>query len=481
MSSFLLDDWSPLLWLKEHIMDFFNQSKSIKIDQDNNQIYSHIKWFTYKLISISIEEKEHLLFQTALHLWQRQLYILCEESDQIKKDIEDHLKFFKEHIMPFGYTMLNRMHVTEEKEDYAIHLLEVLKNIFIQLHKQNLLEKFKELIEIIVDNHYGHRYKLKINDEIFEKPDSYESRKLQFFFGLGAFLEELPDKENQLEDIKEFIKDTVSNSFKRITFDLKNYMRIYPLMRSKNVDHFWMWSFFNLPPDGVWRVKEDNIKRYFLKFMSDISEKEFSDLQIASLDQITISKLEYLSLTQNLKMDKNIKLILEKISKYQYEKRLKYVVESKLDTEKIENFNCKFKQHFEKENNMRKLFKYKQKIKYKENIYKKESIWQINKLQKKSFFIPEECASDHINLDLLGVGLSNMPESFSFGFINSENKFLQSEILKKCKKIEISHNDFKKELLDRKWNKNEILLFKDNVYHDIIMDSRFYKIPDSNS
>ena len=208
-----------------------------------------------------------------------------------------------------------------------------------------------------------------IKKTVFRNPKSYDSRKLQFLFGLRAFLEDL--EEDKLENLKETIKDFILRSFRLnfTSFDLKNYLNIYSLMQNREVDQFWEWSFFNEPTDGKWRKRKDNAETYFLKLMFDIDQKAFENLEIEQIDSETLSLLEFLhpkmTIDQKLKTleatnNKNqIYDLLRKISIYQHQKVKEYVGKGELDQDKIKEFINKFKGGFEKTSYMRGLFKSK--------------------------------------------------------------------------------------------------------------------------
>ena len=204
---------------------------------------------------------------------------------------------------------------------------------------------------------------------------------MQFLFGLGAYLDGLAKDESQIPDKKktEFdnIQDTIKNfimdffKFHITSFDLKNFLNIYPLMYKKEVDNFWQWGSFNMPADGKWRWRKDNTETYFLKLVFDVDETEFKKLKIEQIDSQTLSHLEYLKLTIDQKLqtlkatddNKNkIYTLLRNISVCQQQERTAYISKGILEQNKILEFIHKFEESFKKSSYMRALFKNKENI-----------------------------------------------------------------------------------------------------------------------
>ena len=197
--------WPYLSQLIDHAMVFFEKAKNIKKDRDSEskKIYEKIKWLPKRLIVLSQRKEDHLLFQNALFLWQRQFIALSDSSPLNKEDEEDikkHIDFFREPIL---FSVFYNEHRTD---DHLVFLLEVIKGIFDRGLRRKLyfllpyLERIIWLVakkkdsalmadeEYIKENIEEIKYS-KINPLVFEKPSSYESRQLQFLFGLGSCLE----------------------------------------------------------------------------------------------------------------------------------------------------------------------------------------------------------------------------------------------------------------------------------------------------
>ena len=321
-----------------------------------------------------------------------------------------------------------------------------------------------------------------IDQNVFEKFNSYESRKLQFLFGLGAFLNSLEDTENKLIDIKNIIKQCMPG-----LRSLKTYVKIYPLVVNIEVDKFWDWSFFNVPV-GQMTIKssygKSHIKFYFLQIMSEIQEKEFKYLKISDLDIKALCSMEYtyfnisdgtlnelFNKSRIIDHDKKerIKSFFTKVSTDLNERRVEYVSKSELNKEKIRKFTQVFRENFIKKSYMRWLFKQSNKIQYTSNKYE-NMIFGMNYVEKKANFI----SSNDIVSNMFSSNIDHLSTWFSGGFATTENNFLQSEILNKCEKVEVSYNEFMEKLLNRRWQDNEVLLFNNNIYQKILMNRLFF-------
>ena len=485
------EGWPPLKWLREHIIEFFNQAVKIRSSKDLkfSEIYLKIQFFTYNLISLSQEKDDHLLFQESLILWRRQLSALSN-----KDHVKDHVKFFKEYII---YSIFEKItensHVLKEKEGYAAYLLEMTKSLFEYILRKDqycLLDIFEEIIEAIAVN--GHSaYTTRdlsflnfdnIDQNVFEKFDSYESRKLQFLFGLGAFLNGLEDTENKLIGIKDTIKKCMPG-----LKSLKSYIKMYPLVVNIEVNKFWDWSFFNTSVGQTTArplYSESHIKFYFLQIMSEIQKKEFEYLKISDLDIKALCSMEYtyfnisddilnelFNKSRIIDHDKKerIRSFFTEVSKYLGERRAEYVSKSELNKGKIRKFTQTFREDFIKKSYMRWLFKQSNKTQCTSNKYE-NMIFGMNYVENKANFI----SSNDIVSNMISSNIDNLSTWFSGGFAKTENNFLQSEILNKCKKIEVSYNEFTEKLLNRRWQDNEVLLFNNNIYQKILMNRLFF-------
>ena len=478
------EGWPLLMWLREHIIYLFKEAEEPKSDK----IYEEIKWFSYQVVSLSQEKNDHLLFQEALSLWQMQLFSLDKENL-----IREHIDFFKKHVIDliFRNTEQHRKgKFKKEKEGYAIYLLEIIKNLFeytLGHKKYCLLKDLKELLEQITKMYdsEGIFEPISINFSrmdkiIFDIPESYESRKFQFLFGLGSYLENL-----QINDLTE-IKETIKKVMPGIAIDLKDYIKVYRLMYSSEVRHFWNWEFFNWPKDAqsIDYSPTKNIRYYFLKLMSDMPQKEFETVDITQLDSnIFPTLIGCLSELETLDIDDDKKEILRKffhqILNHQNTIRKRHIGHSQLEESKIQNFIQEFKKTFASHSYMRKrLFGHNNKIQFREkNKETDDSVFVINIVVEKANFISDDKINSSYILDV-----SSLASKFSGNFISSEHKFLQSEILKKCTNEHITCDIFKEWLLVREPLNNEILLLNNTtLYHQIISDPVFSNIGTINS
>ena len=487
--NFVLDSsWPQLDWLRNHTIDFFSQARDKKLKsqfktEHLDEIYIEIKWFSYHLIDLSKEKKDHLLFQMALRLWVRQLYGLSQNNpNQKNKDIEDHIVFFKKHLISTVFrNALEEGQVKKETEGYLIYLLEITKDISGWMLKKDkhfsFVDDLENIIKVVVNNGAQRSFRNQTKQKYFDKEkvfknlESYDSRKLQFLLGLGAFLESLT--ENKLNNLKETIKDSILKGFELniISFDLKNFLNIYPLMKSREINSFWQWSFFiNTPADGQWRKGEDNTEDYFLKLMLDIPQIDFERLKIEEIDSQTLSDLEYLKITINQKPQKpeteKIYNFLQRVSAYQNQNRAEYINKGKLEQDKVLEFRNRFKKGFKETAYMRNLFKNKKVIQQ----IKDDSIGYMDYIESKGYFMFHQVKPNDINLSLSHpTNFSDeTPEIFSYGCSDGENKILQSKILEKCEKQEISYSDFKIALTDRQWTNNEVILVSNRYFSTVI-------------
>ena len=244
--------WPPLSWLTDHVMSFFEKAREIKKtgDSESKNIYEEIKWLSYRLMIFSKEKNDHLLFQKSLALWQRQFYILSKGKVD-EKEIKDHVNFFRNYIITPVFFETIEEGIKEERKNYAVFLLEIIKGVFESALSQNLSCLFPHIAKIIrhisekpfsTEPSYYRSFAnikyLAISPLAFKSPESYESKRLQFLFGLGAYLESQSNSE--LNHIKEVIRDSIP----RLRFaDLENYLKIYPLMMSAETEKFWHWIF----------------------------------------------------------------------------------------------------------------------------------------------------------------------------------------------------------------------------------------------
>lgn len=479
------EGWPPLIWFKDHIMDFFKNS----IELDSNKIYENIKWFSYHLIKLSQEKNDHLIFRETLFLWLRQLYHLSEYSFKDKeKKMKNHADFFETYIISLIFSNIRESSDTlSKKESYAIHLLEIVKSMFECILKRELyflLNNFQEIIiKIVNDDDKLAEQSINVmkiftqDNSIFEDQNSYKSRKLQFLFGFGVCLEQLKSNMSQLTEFKELQKSVEGS----IPILLKEYLKIYPLICNENVNKFWQWSFFNMPTNMEFKQDPWDIDRdtYFLKLLSKIPENEFKSLKINQLDPKTLLHLKSLdvSLTRNSQtpcINSTIKEFFKKITKHQHQQREKYIGRMELNTDKVQHFIDVFSEEFKKKPTMRHLFK-KRNISYKnkENM----PIFSINIIEPKDYFL-----SDKEELELFRARETrSLSISFSDGFIESENKFLQDEILKKCTKKEVIYSSFKEELINRKWKDSERLILDINTFNRIAREYPIFKIEENKS
>ena len=474
------EGWPPLTWLREHIMDLFRETKNLK----PYRLYNRIQWFTYDLIVLSLEKDSHLLFQESLFLWEYQFYLLSKDE----KLSEQHITFFKEHLMPVIFE--NRKNIKEnsipkEKEGYAIFLLEIIKNILfehsLKKDRDDLLSDLKEILKNITTaysskNIFSDSIELnykKINNSVFELPESYESRKFQFFFGVGAYLDNL--KRENLEGIKETVKSLIPG----IAVDLKSYAKIYQLMCETKIRRFWNWDF--LYGESLRQIRDSSheqiIAHYLLKLMSDIPEWRFNNLVIEKLEENVLSGFSDLFLTLNdLDIDENkkdkIQNFLKHIFEYQSKKKIEILTKVSIDKDKIKDFIQNFQRTFLNHSDTRKIFECKQKNQHKNKKNEVNSIiFQMNNVNEKLDFIAN---TDTITSTIsFAPNMGSLSLYFSSGFIKGENKFLQSEILNRCEKIKVSYDKFKQKLINKKWDNNEKLLLSANVYNQLSIDSYF--------
>ena len=479
--------WPPLSWLTDHVMSFFEKAREIKKteDSESKNIYTEIKWLSYHLINLSKEKKDHLLFQNSLALWQRQFFILSnfdkegineKDMEEKKKDLKDHIDFFEKHIVvPTLFGNIEE-EITEEEENYTVFLLEVIKGIFERVLRKKLyfllphLEKIIYLIAkktsdpaLFMDRKYIGEYieEIKysnINPLVFKAPSSYESRRLQFLFGLGSYLGSQPNSD--LDRIKKIIRDSIPR-----LADLESYLRIYPLMMSEETE-IWRWEFFIR--------KTGSVKRYFLSLMLDIPKMFFDNLNISNLEPKELSILEGLarfsqeSLKNIKNLDEgreNIKNLFDKISQHQNKKRIDYVKKEELDDNKIKDFIQNFSKEFIKEQSMRKFFKCRQGQKHHSS-----SVFVINQiLEEKIYFLPENNESNVKYLNIPSSDAKHLSFHLANSFFGTENKFLQDEILKKCRQKELFYSQFKELISNRQWKNSEMMLLSPSAHSKIIL------------
>ena len=367
--------------------------------------------------------------------------------------------------------------IQKEKEGYAIFLLEFIKNILFEhlLNKNRdyLLLYLKEILEDVATAYFFKRVFLDLSDlrykeidnSVFEFPESYESRKFQFLFGLSACLDYL--KRDDLKDIMKTIKKLIPG----IALDLKNYAKIYQLMSAPKVDRFWNWRFLDRPDmEQELYFFPHQTMEYLLKLMSEHSKESFENLEIEKLDWNTLLVFLKFSLILN-KLDINkdkkdkIQSFFERISKYHSQEKAEILIKTNIDKNEVQGFIRSFQKMFLDHSYIRKLFKNKKIISKIEGSF----IYNIDEIKSKSDFISRQSKSSDVNLILSHPRnlVNAIHESFSLDCLRKENEFIQSEILKKCNKKKIRHNDFIKELNARNWTDNEVML---------ILDKNFFKI-----
>ena len=194
ISSFLDSNWPPLDWLRDHVMDFFNQARKEKSEnqfkeEKLDEIYSKIKWFTYHLISLSKVKNDHLLFQMAFRLWIRQLYYLSSQknnSDQKEKDIKDHIDFFESHLMSSVFkNSLEKRQIKKEEEKYAVFLLEVIKDIFGWILRKdknfNFISNFENIITTVISNNSTMNFQIQRHKEYLDKKNCFQKPEILRF------------------------------------------------------------------------------------------------------------------------------------------------------------------------------------------------------------------------------------------------------------------------------------------------------------
>lgn len=490
-----LEGWPPLIWLKDHIMNFFQ--KSIELSSD--EIYQSVQWFPYHLIELAQEKNDHLIFREALFLWLRQLYYLSESDVKDKeKKIKDHVDLLKNYIIALIFSNIRESNdVPSKKESYAIHLLEIMKSMFECILKRKLyflLNDFQEIIiKMVQDDELADRQSIsfikisKIDNVVFEDHQSYKSRKLQFLFGFGIYLEKLKLKNSntsQLINGCNSLQQIVENSI--LTLHLQSYLRTYSLICDKNVDSFWLWRFFNMPLDMKARISnwEDDRNIYFLRLLSKISEHQFKSLEINQLDLKTLSHLE--SLAQLLEVDKLqqaqrygiqtdvIQKFFNRIVEYQEQQKISYIGKMDLKRDKVQNFIDVFLDEFKKKATMRHLLKEQKIIPYRKE--RSLPIFSINNVERKDYFLKD---TEELG-PLRAREAQPLSISFSHGFIKSENKFLQEEIINKCNKLSTSYDSFKKELVTKKWNLKNGLILNLKTHSRIIREHDIFKIKSNN-
>jgi len=479
------EGWPPLIWLKDHIMDFFENS----IELNSNKIYKDVQWFSYHLIDLAQEKNDHLIFREALFLWLRQLYYLSECNFKDKEEqMKNHVNFFKEYAISLIFSNIRESNnALSKKGSYAIHLLEIIKNMFECLLKRELhflLNNFLEIIIKIVNDDDGLAGQsinvMKIftqDNSIFEDQSSYRSRKLQFLFGFGVCLEQLKSKKSSISTLTEF-KELQKSVEDPLPILLKEYLKIYPLISNKNVNQFWHWSFFNMPLNMEVRVSnwEKYRNMYFFKLLSKIPEYEFESLDINQLDPIILSSLESLgSLTLNGNsqiITPTIKEFFKKITKYQHQQRVKYIGQMELNKNKVQHFINVFSDEFKKTANFRKIFKTKI-CEYKKG--QQSPVFSINYIDSKEYFI-----SDNRELNLWRQNnLNSIPLSCSQGFTRAEDKFLINEIIENCKKnkTNLNYKEFKKSLINsEEWGDHSMLIINHRKFYNKLYKDQNLKL-----
>ena len=389
-----------------------------------------------------------------------------------------------------------------EKEGHAIFLLEVIKNILFEysLNKgmNYLLTDLEEILKKIATEYSFqsnlsnsvffsrpiHHIKYEsINNSVFEHPESYESREFQFLFGLSAYLDNLDLKMDNLEEIKETVKSLIPG----IARDLEDYAKIYQLMCESKVIRFWNWD--SLYESSLKKIKDFSdyqpINYYLLKLMSDIPEGFFNnsdiekwDWNILSIFSKFFSSLKVFSLKDlNIDEDKGnmIYNFLKQVSEYQSKTKIEKLTKIDIDRDKIQDFIQNFQKTFldNDRSYMRTLFKYNEKIQYKDKKGEASPIiFRMNELNKKIDFISNTHPIS--SSKPFPLNMSSLSLYFSGGFTKRENEFIQSEILKKCKKTEVSYDRFKEVLINKEWKSNEVLILNTTIYNRIIMDPSFH-------
>ena len=487
---FLLD-WLILDWLRDHIMDVFKyvvqQSKKDNQSKIYDLMLNDINQFNYNIVGLAMDKKDHLFFQIGFSLWIQQLYYLLEQKNIEKdKSIENHFEFLENKLIP---TVFFKKQIIENEEGYNIYLLKILKDIFGCIlrkdKKFNYLNKFKDILDQIISNASPyHNYDINI-EKVFSNHESYDSRKLQFLFGLGAYLDALPISEDQNGEQMSIIKEQIEQfilSF--INRDLKNLINIYSLINKREVDAFWIWYLLDYSGAGTWKIRETNAKGYVLKLMLCINENQFNELRIEDINNQTLSCLENLrflnvagsiaGIDQKLKEleatdeeKQTVNNFFKKILEYQHKKRIVCISQEPLEVKKKQEFIDKFQENFNKKSYMRTLFK-KKEIKETEEI-KEISVWKLNEIEDKSYFVSFDS----------GAGVffptvsSQLSKRFSDSCLEGENKLLQSKILNKCRKKKVEHSNFIKELKDRKWLSTEVIIVSDRYFYNMMKDFPF--------
>ena len=433
--------WSPFDWLKNHVMVFFK--KSCRLEEDT-LIYSSLQWFSYRLANLSIEEDEHLLFQEGLILWLRQLNFLCEKLIDLSDDkkalekINEHIKYFRRHIirLVFKNTLNGEQRIVDD--GYAVYILETIKRAF-EIMLENKLEIPNELQKILkkLKNDFSYNDGDSLfHNSAFNDFKSYQSRRLQFLFGLGSYLEGIdlkPDIKKKTTNISSIIEEYLFSS----CLTAEQSLEIYRIMRDNEVSNFWHWSFFNERPNQGVRISHypNNIRTYFLKIILEKSN-ELDGLEIQELNPSTLQSIHDIACISNEESLKKIegnstdtdrKKVLQFFSKvYNHKEEIirNKIIKAELSKDIITLFKESLKEEFKTIAYVRTVFEIDQNVK---NI-QKPNFAVINYVLNKGWFVPR------IKENIMNYDQKDLARNYAEAFAKGENKFLTNEIIKKCEK-----------------------------------------------
>ena len=450
--------------IKNHIMDFFNFSYKLN---DKMTLYK-IRHITRKFIEISIQNKDHLIFRQALHLWTMQLFNLKND----KQSHIEHMRFFKT-LVQFVWEQNS-----SQDEDYKVYILEITKHILEHIldHKSlHLIDHFHKIIKMIISDEDFLRHQIHINlaKESLENLESYESRKIQFLLGIGAEL----DQEKELNNSFSEVKETIENWLVVYALSISDFIKLSLIIANQNVERFWWWDTFNsrdyTDDEGIIHFRSKSYKsiHYLIKLYSKyISEKKINDFfldnknleKISSFEQISVFPDNYLKHIQEENKKELMNKLFSKINTHLGEQKIKYISNQKLDSKKLKLFVDEFK------NTMNKNFKKSMKLLFKDKIQKsdeffKNSILGMNELEEKSFFISDS----KIDLSLYSTDTKGLAQDFAGGFFRGENKLIQEKIINRCEKREEPLKSFIEFIKEANWEEGQGLIVKHSIFHKL--------------
>ena len=480
----LFGGWSYIQWIKEDMMNIFNEAVKSK----KEKLVKEITYTPIKILNKAFEKKDHLIFQEFL-TFQPYLYVLTQETEnhEIKNFLFDrssrYLKEFCEYKISSELEdyQIETEEITHVK-DFVLEIIQIYNNLLkYALNKRdttNFCLYLSDLYSIL------HRFKplednLRLIEEIKLKNkslDEKEKREIENNLNRISLLEqsEIEIKQNKDEMILGLTAWCLGK-LKNLYFNDKDLLHIL----NKLFEHFllsglnelielfgrttgnyiieekWGWTLWDLEEqqtnqDGIIMTRSNFDSKIIDLFAILLLKK----LKGKSIDKIKLNDIKikrnflfYIDKEDSFVNSSIIKIVsnqsqwqkilnveetksklvalslLSTLAEKQKKDEKKILINTNIDPQRINNFIENFVSEYNDETSLRKILDHFDNIELTKTISKTKNYWGFNEIQDKEPFL-KSWHIDYGNFgEHYGRGLAETEDQIIFNKIKSESKY----------------------------------------------------------